>query len=313
MIAQVIVDVAAKQTDRVFEYHVPASLEVSIGGELGNLTVVSCIIGDLEAGNHMAPGINGHLGVEAYAKALVLLHEPCVRVCEGYLLLAAFLNLAAVAFVLLLAFLCHLKLVLKVLTGKDTAAVLLIHRIELAEILGYMGVQALDSVIKLVESEVAVLGIDCLELAAVNGDEGLGEKLHLKTETVELAEYGLDWIDVELAEIENGPEIRLQLAKKPHYLDVDLALTLKLAGGTDSVVVAVDIKLEKVAWRIAGPALGLRLGTDESHLLKVKSVNEKIHQTGRIIFLYIVVNGIGEKYCLFSAYALNVAHILQAL
>ncbi|MFR0585049.1 primosomal protein N' [Lactobacillus porci] len=31
MIAQVIVDVAAKQTDRVFEYHVPASLEVSIG------------------------------------------------------------------------------------------------------------------------------------------------------------------------------------------------------------------------------------------------------------------------------------------
>ena len=176
-----------------------------------------------------------------------------------------------------------------------------------------MGIEALDAVIELVESEVPVLGIDCLELAAVNGDEGLGEKLHLKAETVELAEYRLDWLDVELAEIGNGPEIRLQLAKKPHYLDVDLALTLKLAGGTDSVVVAVDIKLEKVAWRIAGPALGLRLGTDESHLLKVKSVNEEIHQTGRIIFLYIVVNGIGEKYCLFSAYALNVAHILQAL
>ena len=52
-----------------------------------------------------------------------------------------------------------------------------------------MGIEALDAVIELVESEVPVLGIDCLELAAVNGDEGLGEQLHLKAETVELAEY----------------------------------------------------------------------------------------------------------------------------
>ncbi len=31
MIAEVIVDVAAHQTDRVFEYHIPDDLEVEIG------------------------------------------------------------------------------------------------------------------------------------------------------------------------------------------------------------------------------------------------------------------------------------------
>ncbi|MDN6779066.1 MAG: primosomal protein N', partial [Lactobacillus sp.] len=36
MIAQVIVDVAAKQTDRIFEYHIPAELEkdVKIGSRI---------------------------------------------------------------------------------------------------------------------------------------------------------------------------------------------------------------------------------------------------------------------------------------
>ena len=139
--------------------------------------MVSRVVGDLEAGNEMALRINCYLGVEAYTEALVLLHQPCIRISQGNLLLSAFLNLAAVAFVLLLALLCHLKLVLKLLARKDTAAVLLIHLIELAEVLGNMGIEALDAVIELVECEVAVLGVDCLELATVNGDEGLGEKL----------------------------------------------------------------------------------------------------------------------------------------
>ena len=38
MIAQVIVDVAARQTDRVFEYHVPSDIEKEI--QVGSRVVV---------------------------------------------------------------------------------------------------------------------------------------------------------------------------------------------------------------------------------------------------------------------------------
>lgn len=49
MIAQVIVDVAARQTDRVFDYLVPEGLEISIGSRVivpfGNRKVQGFVVG----------------------------------------------------------------------------------------------------------------------------------------------------------------------------------------------------------------------------------------------------------------------------
>ena len=85
------------------------------------------------------------------------------------------------------------------------------------------------TVVQLVQREVPVFGVDSFELAAVNRDIALGEKVLTIAKTVEFLECFLDSSLVVLAEVGYRAEIRSEFAQKPHHLDVYQALPGKLA------------------------------------------------------------------------------------
>ena len=85
------------------------------------------------------------------------------------------------------------------------------------------------TVVQLVQREVPILGVDSLELAAVNRNKTLVEQVLAKAETVEFLECLLDGLLVVLAEVGYCAEVRSKLTQKPHHLDVYQALPGKLA------------------------------------------------------------------------------------
>ena len=110
---------------------------------------------------------------------------------------------------------------------------------------------------------VPILAVPCLELAAINGHDRLGEKVHASAQGDKLATdlaYGLAIV---LPEIGDGFEIRYQTTRQPHHLDVALGLTLQAATGLNAIEVAVNINLQQSCGMIAGPASLLRDGALE--------------------------------------------------
>ena len=169
------------------------------------------------------------------------------------------------------------------------------------------------AVVKLVEREVPVLRIDGLELAAVDGDEALGEQFLAVAETVELPERPLNGLLVVLAEVGYRAEVGGEPVQQPHDLDVDAALTGQLARGTHPVVVAVHIKLHQVA-RVVTRGARVSGGEPlEAQLLHVQTVDERIHQAHWSVLPDIVVYAVGEKHPLSSVFTFLVCHILYLL
>lgn len=81
------------------------------------------------------------------------------------------------------------------------------------------------AVIKLIEGKIPVLRIDSFELAAVNRDKALGEKVLTIAKTVELLECFLDSSLVVLAEVGYRAKVWGKLTEKLHHLYVYQALT----------------------------------------------------------------------------------------
>jgi hypothetical protein len=81
------------------------------------------------------------------------------------------------------------------------------------------------TVVQLVQREVPVFGVDSFELAAVNRDIALGEKVLTIAKTVEFLECFLDSSLVVLAEVGYRAKVWGKLTEKPHHLYVYQALT----------------------------------------------------------------------------------------
>src|SRR4029077_5420580 len=74
--------------------------------------------------------------------------------------------------------------------------------------------------------EVAIARVDRLELAAVDGDHGLGEQLELAAQLDEAAAHVADADAVVMPEVGNGLEVGRQATSQPHQLDIALGLAL---------------------------------------------------------------------------------------
>ena len=84
--------------------------------------------------------------------------------------------------------------------------------------------------VDLARREVAVPTVDCLELAAVDGHDGLREQLQVTSQHDEATTDVSDADAVGAPEVGNGLEVRRQAAREPHQLDVALRSTERVGG-----------------------------------------------------------------------------------
>src|SRR3974390_2262058 len=110
-----------------------------------------------------------------------------------------------------------------------------------------------------VKREILVAVVDGLELTSVDGHDGAREQVELPAEHQEPCAGRADRRPVVAAEVGDGLEVRHQAASQPHQLDIALGLPLKPPARLDAVEIAVNVKLEQIARRIARASRRLRV------------------------------------------------------
>src|SRR3954452_10160441 len=99
--------------------------------------------------------------------------------------------------------------------------------------------------------EVTILVVDRLDPGAIHRDQLPPKQVQLTAQQNELPEYSSKGSAVVTAEVGNGLEVGLEVAKKPDYLDVPRGFRLQPAAGADPIEVAVDVELKQIGRRIA--------------------------------------------------------------
>src|SRR4051812_18266938 len=100
--------------------------------------------------------------------------------------------------------------------------------------------------------------------------------------SVNARKHGFERAAVVGAEIGDGLEIRLQCPQQPDHLDVAVTLGLKSAARTYSVQIAINVKLQQIAWSVARPPRGLCLHPREARLRQIEAVNEGVDEADGI-------------------------------
>ena len=151
------------------------------------------------------------------------------------------------------------------------------------------------ALIDLARSEVAIAAVDGLELAAVDGHQGLGEQLELPAQLNEAGTGVADARAVVMPEVGDGLEVWRQPASKPHELDVALGFALQAPAGRDAVEVAVDVQLEQHAGVIGRTAGDSRRGTCEVQRREIQGIDEGVHGTHWVVFGNVVIQALGQQ------------------
>ena len=153
--------------------------------------------------------------------------------------------------------------------------------------------------------EVAVAVVHRLELAAVDGDDALGQQLELPAQRDEATADVADALAVVVAEVGDGLEVGRQAPGQPHDLDVALGLALEATAGLDPVQIAVDVDLEQHGRVVRRSARGRRLGALEPELPEVEFVDEGVDHPDRVVFSDVVVEALREQGDLASVRSLD--------
>ena len=137
--------------------------------------------------------------------------------------------------------------------------------------------------------EVPVAVVDCLELAAVDGHDSVGEQLQLAAEHHEAAADVANAFAVIAAEVCNGLEVGGEPASQPHQFHVALAFALQPAAGLDAIEIPVQIELQQHRRVIRRPTRCSRLCAIETQADQVQLVDEDVHYPNRVVFCNEVI------------------------
>lgn len=153
-----------------------------------------------------------------------------------------------------------------------------------------------DAFLELVQSgfqlairEVLVSIVHCLELAAVDGNDRLGEQAQATAHNNEISADATDGLTVVLTEICNRFEIRGQPPREPNQLDVSLSLPLESAAGLDAVQVPVDVDLQKRRRMVSRSACCLGFRTVEVERLQIQLVDEHVDDPDWVVLCDVIV------------------------
>ena len=159
--------------------------------------------------------------------------------------------------------------------------------------------------VDLAGGEVAVAAVDRLELAAVDGHDGLREQLELAAQRDEAPADVADACAVVVPEVGDGLEVWRQAAGQPHQLDVALGFALQPAAGLDAIKVAVDVELEQNRRVVRGAARRSRVDATEAQRLKIEFIDEDIDNAYRVVLANVVVQTLGQQCKLASVLAFD--------
>ena len=82
---------------------------------------------------------------------------------------------------------------------------------------------------------------------------------------------------------------------QPDQLDVALAFPLKPPARRNAIEIAINVYLEQRRWMIARPPLFQRRNPPKAKPAKIKTFNESVNRTNRILLGYVVVERGREK------------------
>ena len=159
--------------------------------------------------------------------------------------------------------------------------------------------------IDLAGGEVAVAAVDGLELAAVDGDDGVREQLEVAAQANEAAADIADADAVVVAEVGDGLEVRRQPAGEPHQFDVALRLALQAAARLDAIQIAVDVELQQDRRVVRRATGGCRFNAVEPQCMEIEFFDERINDSYRVVFADIVVKALWQQSDLLSVLAFN--------
>src|SRR5687768_8860268 len=117
--------------------------------------------------------------------------------------------------------------------------------IQITQVLCYLFVDVLKSLLKLCLRKVLVFVVDRLAFAPVNGQKFCPKEIQLFAQEDKLPEKSLQRFSVIFSEISNRLEVGSKFSKKPNELHVAMGFPLKSSAGSNPVEVSIDVELEQ--------------------------------------------------------------------
>ena len=191
-------------------------------------------------------GIYCSLDVVAHDAGALRFHGTGIRISLGDLLVWCSLQLNFDFFKLLHLCLQRSNVPLQSLGLKGCHLWLMpVSSIEILEVAVDAVLYRLHAVLQLGSGEVAVMVVDCLEFAAIDGHNRFRKHSKLLAHQDKLARDAADGRTVVFTEVGNCFEVRCQAACQPHQLNIALGFLLQATARLDAVEVAIDVNLQQ--------------------------------------------------------------------
>jgi hypothetical protein len=167
--------------------------------------------------------------------------------------------------------------------------------IELAQIARHAFLNLREPALHLRTREILVAGVNCFELAAVDGNARTSQQAHLSAKRDKLRTHLADC----------GP--RNQPTSQPHHLDVASSLALKPAARLNPIEIAVDVELQQHR-RMVGRTSGcFRINTTQAKLRQINLVDKDIDRANWVILANPIFQAFREQRALLAIHPLNEA------
>ena len=258
---------------------------------------VDDLVGHRLLDDQLVLGVDGDLDVVADADLGMRGHGAAVGIGQRDLVLAGSLELCQHR-VVAAALLAQRRDLLGEILGARAAAcraILDIALVEPLEVVLQPLVGGADERSQRRAGEVAILVVDRLDPGSVDRQQFAAEEVEPPAQQHELAEHRFEGAAIVAPEVGDRLEIRLEAPQQPDDLDIALGFPLQPPARSDPVQIAVDVKLQKVAGRIARPPRRLRFDPREPGARKIEPIDERVDEPNRIVRPDVIVDRLRQQ------------------
>jgi hypothetical protein len=156
--------------------------------------------------------------------------------------------------------------------------------------------------------EILIAAVDRAKLAAVDGQQLPAEQVQFAAQQRELPAHGLERLQIVLAEIGDGFEVRRQFAQEPDQFHVPMALGFEQATGAEPMQITVEIEFKQDGRIIRRTARRGALRPEETQCVQIERTDEGIEESHRIFRGHVIFERFGQEQGLTPIQAGAVVH-----